>query len=71
VSGATSYKIQISKYSNFSTTLRSAEVTGSSFRPASSLPTGVTLYWRVQAYGPNGPSLWAAAPVWTFKIVVR
>jgi predicted phage tail protein len=32
--------------------------------PAVSLPANVTLYWRVRALGPNGPSLWSSTGSW-------
>jgi hypothetical protein len=70
VAGATSYTIQVSRYSNFSTNLLSVKVTGSAYTSSLSLPTGVTLYWRVRADGPNGPSKWAEVPARTFKIVL-
>ena len=60
VNGATSYYIQISKYSNFSKVLKSATVTGSSYYISTiNLPKGVKLYWRVRANGVNGPSLYS------------
>ena len=70
VAGATSYTIQVSRYSNFSTNLLSVKVTGSAYTSSLSLPTAVTLYWRVRADGPNGPSKWAEVPARTFKIVL-
>jgi photosystem II stability/assembly factor-like uncharacterized protein len=71
ITGATSYTIQVSRYSNFSINLFSAQVSGSSsYRHPRYLPTGVTLYWRVRANGPNGPSDWAEVPARTFRIVL-
>jgi hypothetical protein len=71
VTGATSYTIQVSRYSNFAIRLFSAQVSGlSSYRHPLYLPTGVTLYWRVKANGPNGPSRWAEVPARTVKIVL-
>jgi predicted phage tail protein len=70
VSGASSYTIQVSRYSTFSSTLLSVRVNGSAYTPSTRLPTGVTLYWRVRANGTNGPSRWAEVPARTFKIVL-
>jgi predicted phage tail protein len=61
VTGASTYTIQISRYSNFSTILASATVAASTYRASTDLPSGVILYWRIRANGPNGPSLWATA----------
>lgn len=62
--GATSYKIQVSAYPNFSTMLVNAMVTTASYAPAVNLTAHKTLYWRVQALGTYGPSTWST--VWTF-----
>ena len=70
VAGATSYIIQVSRYSNFSSTLLNVKVTASTYTSSVNLPTGVTLYWRVRANGPLGPSLWAELPSRAFKIVI-
>lgn len=59
VAGATSYKIQISRSSNFSSYLFNANVATPTYTPGTPLPAGATLYWRVRALGPNGPSLWS------------
>jgi len=64
--GATSYIIQVSRYSTFSINLVSAQVLSPTYTPAINLPSGVVLYWRVRANGPNGPSLWS--PVFQFTI---
>ncbi len=66
VVGATGYTIQISRYGNFSTNLVNAKILTPTYTPAINLQTGITLYWRVRANGPNGPSLWS--PVFQFKI---
>jgi hypothetical protein len=68
VDGATSYIIQISKHSNFSSLLKSATVKGSYYYYISTvnLPKGVKLYWRVLANGTNGPSSYSQA--WNFVI---
>jgi predicted phage tail protein len=62
--GATSYTIQLSVYSNFSTLIRSATPTEPTWTSTVSLPQNKTIYWRVRANGANGPSLWT---VGTFK----
>jgi predicted phage tail protein len=58
--GATSYTIQVSKVATFSSRVMSKTAVGSTYTPTSNLPAGQTLYWRVQAKGPNGPSAWSA-----------
>lgn len=55
---ATKYKIQISVYPDFHSVLKQASVVGTSFTTTTIFPTG-TLYWRVQALLPNGPSAWS------------
>jgi hypothetical protein len=67
VTGATSYTIQISRYANFSTNLISANAVSSAYSPSSNLPKVVTLYWRVRANGPNGPSPWSQAYRFTIQ----
>jgi predicted phage tail protein len=64
VDGASGYLLQISKYSNFSSLLRSVSQPGSAYTPTTDLPANSVLYWRVQATGLNGPSLWS--PTWDF-----
>ena len=59
VDGATSYKIQVSTSSSFGTKLISVKVLDSTFTPTTNLPKNKTLYWRVKALGPNGPSAWS------------
>jgi hypothetical protein len=59
-SGATLYTIQVSRNSTFTSLVFSVNVTNSTFTPLVNLPLG-TLYWRVRAYGANGPSLWSPA----------
>ncbi len=61
VEGASGYKIQISRVPGFTTVLMQASVIPSTFTPRVNLPAGTTLYWRVQATGRNGPSLWSPA----------
>ncbi|MDR3574285.1 MAG: CHAP domain-containing protein [Anaerolineaceae bacterium] len=65
VTGASGYTIQISKINTFISTLVNTKVSvGTSYIPTSDLPLNTQLYWRVEAEGTNGPSLWS--PVWTF-----
>jgi hypothetical protein len=60
VPGATDYRIQISNNSVFSSTVTNTVVTPSTYTPTSDLPVvGVTLWWRVQSNGANGPSAWS------------
>ena len=65
MAGANGYTIQISKNAGFTSLVGTYNVISSTYTPAANLPAG-TLYWRVQAKGPNGPSLWS--PVWDFTI---
>jgi len=58
VTGATGYTIQISTSATFGTLLVNSPTVPSTYRPASALPSGTTLYWRVRANGPNGPTKW-------------
>jgi hypothetical protein len=59
VTGATGYTIQISKNNTFTSLVGAYNVVASNYTPTIVLPVG-TLYWRVQARGPNGPSGWSA-----------
>jgi hypothetical protein len=65
VDGATSYQIQVSQYANMSSPLVSKTVYDSQYIHTSDLPTNKSLYWRVRAQGPNGPSAWSL--VWSFN----
>ncbi|MBI5951708.1 MAG: M4 family metallopeptidase [Chloroflexi bacterium] len=64
VPGAVSYTIQVSKVSNFATTVVNVTVTGdSTWAPTTNLPKG-PLFWRVKANsaaGGYGPSNWATS----------
>jgi len=60
VVGATGYKIALSANSNMSSPLFNVAAATSEFLPPADLPANTTLYWRVRAIGPNGPSLWSA-----------
>jgi len=64
--GATSYTLQVSKYSNFSTFVYNNTVTSTS-QTVSGLEYGTTYYWRVNATNPAGTSSWSE--VRTFNIV--
>jgi Zn-dependent metalloprotease len=59
VAGATKYNIQVSTKQTFSTKLFDASPTNSTYKIPSNLPSGKTIYWRVRAIGPNGPSNWS------------
>ncbi len=61
VLGANGYTIQISRSSTFTVMVVNATVGSatSSYTPLFNLPAGTTLYWRVKANGPNGPSNWS------------
>ncbi|MBI5403065.1 MAG: T9SS type A sorting domain-containing protein [Ignavibacteriae bacterium] len=66
VSGATSYKIQISSVSNFSIITDSATLsTNQRLVPAGRLAVSSTYFWRVNATGPVGTSPWS--DVWYFS----
>jgi hypothetical protein len=58
VPGATSYTIQLSTEPSFASLVVSATVAPSTYAITWNLPVG-TLYWRVRANGPNGPSSWS------------
>jgi hypothetical protein len=62
VTGASGYAVQISKVANFASTMMTGVPTDSAFTPTSDLPANTLLYWRVQAKGLNGPSLWSSPP---------
>ena len=63
VNGATSYTIQIATAPSFASSKKKSKnkllistiVVDSEYTTLSNLPSGVTLYWRVSANGPNGP----------------
>jgi hypothetical protein len=58
VAGVSSYTIQVSTNSSFTTLTVNATVVPSTYTPTINLPVG-TLYWRARANGVNGPSLWS------------
>jgi sugar lactone lactonase YvrE len=55
----TGYTIQISKNSTFTQIVHTGLPAASSYIPTADLPKGVTLFWRVQSRGVNGPSVWS------------
>jgi hypothetical protein len=59
VTGVSSYTIQISTSSNFSSTVVNTTASGTSYVPTKDLPANKVLYWRVRAEGDNGHSLWS------------
>jgi hypothetical protein len=59
VPGATGYTIKISRNSGFTSLVGTYLVTPSTYTPVANLPANVTLYWRVQSRGANGPSAWS------------
>jgi hypothetical protein len=59
VEGATSYVLQVSRYSNFSTKALKITTGSTYYQPASDLPRGRVLYWRVRARGEFGRSAWS------------
>ena len=63
--GATGYIIQISKNVGFTSLVGKYTVKNSTYTPSKNLPHG-TLWWRVEATGPNGPSAWSK--VWSVII---
>jgi photosystem II stability/assembly factor-like uncharacterized protein len=64
-SGATSYQLQVSTSSGFSTTVYDqSNLTGTS-QQVSGLANSATYYWRVKASNSQGPSGWST-PVWNF-----
>ena len=66
VNGATSYTVQIATAPSFASSKKKSKnkllistiVVDSEYTTLTNLPSGVTLYWRVSANGPNGPTAW-------------
>jgi hypothetical protein len=60
VSGATSYALQVSKVTSFSTLLVNVSISksASTYTPEFNLPASTPLYWRIRTHGANGPSDW-------------
>src|SRR5271157_3761520 len=65
VSGASSYTLQVSSSSSFSSLTLNQTVSGTSYTATSALPAHSKLYWRVQVNASNGPSLWTATSSFT------
>ena len=61
VVGASGYILQISNNIGFTWLGGTFYVTPSTYATTFDLPVSVTLYWRVQSLGPNGPSAWSPA----------
>jgi hypothetical protein len=61
VAGTTGYTIQISRNVGFTQVVGTYPVVPSTYTPAADLPANMTLYWRVQSRGANGPSVWSGA----------
>lgn len=64
VEGASSYVLQVARNSTFTSLVGTYFINGGAsveYTPSVDLPANVTLYWRVQARGANGPSLWSQA----------
>jgi len=59
ISGASSYTLQVAATSAFASSLLKKTVTTSTYKASTALPAHSTLYWRIQASGKNGPSLWS------------
>jgi len=63
--GATSYQLQVSTNSGFTTTIfNQSNITGTS-QQVTGLSNNTTYYWRVNASNTNGTSAWSS-PVWSF-----
>jgi hypothetical protein len=60
VSGATTYTIQVSTVSNFSTMLINVKVSGKTYIPTITLLGNKVYYWRVMATGAVGSSAWSS-----------
>ena len=63
-SGATSYGLQVSTVSDFSTTVVNQSTITSTSYAVSGLPNSTTFYWRVNATNSGGTSDWST--VWSF-----
>jgi hypothetical protein len=63
VPDAPQYRLQVSTVSTFNTVVLNVILSDTVYTPTRSLPSNKILYWRVQAVGLYGPSLWS--DVWT------
>ena len=61
IPGATGYTVQVSKNADFTSIVATYSAIASTYPPLADLPANMTLYWRLQSKGLNGPSLWSAA----------
>ncbi len=68
VEGATSYTIQISYNTKFTSLAQSKVVTSSDYTAFKDLPRNRVLFWRVRANGTNGPSLWSESMQFTSSL---
>ncbi len=68
VSGATSYKVEVSTQSDFSTTVVSTTETTTTFTFSGELTNNTTYYWRVRSVNGVGESSWS--DVWIFTTLV-
>ena len=59
VTGATSYKVEVSIASTFATKAINATATTNSYTHTADLAANTTYFWRVKANGANGPSLYS------------
>jgi hypothetical protein len=66
VDGATSYQIQISRYTSVKDPIINVTVPSSEYLIMKNLPMNKDIYWRVRAKGANGPSAWS--PIFSFII---
>jgi hypothetical protein len=60
VSGATGYTIRVYRNSALTLLVGTYSATSATFTPTADLPANLTLWWRVQSKGLNGPSAWSA-----------
>jgi len=66
--GASSYRLQVSKDSSFSSTVFDQQGLKDTMQQVSGLANGTTYYWHVSATGTGGTSSWSAT--WRFTTVV-
>lgn len=66
VTGATSYDVQVSTGSNFTTLVKNASVSGSSY-VASKLRSRTLYYWRVRSKSSSSLSSWSTGSTGTFR----
>ncbi|MCD6201542.1 MAG: hypothetical protein J7K46_07030, partial [Bacteroidales bacterium] len=67
VSGATSYHLQVSIASDFSSMVVDQTVNGTNFIFSSELTNGTQYYWRVSSVNSSGESGWSS--VWSFTTI--